>query len=96
MQTNRGIIRTIVIIIIGVAVLAYLGINVNDVVESPLVQSVWHITLNMWNSYVGPAFYYVWNTVIVGFIWHGVVSFFQDAEQLKTLQDISTATSTLP
>lgn len=30
----------------------------------------------VWTKYIGGTFWYIWNTVIVGFIWKGIVVIF--------------------
>jgi hypothetical protein len=53
---NRGIVRTIIIIVIALLVLSYYGFNLRTTVESPTTQSnfsyVWNATVSVWNTYL--------------------------------------------
>jgi len=95
MNTQKGILKTIILIAIGIAILAYFGINATDVIGSKPVQATWSFFIHVWSSYVGPAVSYIWNTVIVGFIWHGVTGFFNDAgSEINAFEELQNATST--
>jgi len=96
MNTQKGILKTIVLIIIGIAILAYFGINASDIIESKPVQVTWNFFVNVWGNYVAPAVSYIWNNIIVGFIWEGVTGFFQDAgSEINAFEEMQNATSTV-
>jgi len=95
MNNQKGILKIIVLIIIGVAILAYFGISAPDIIESKPVQAMWNFFVGAWSNYIGPAVSYIWNNIIVGFIWEGVTSFFQDAEsEINAFEELQNATST--
>jgi hypothetical protein len=56
---NRGFIKLIIIIIIAIAVLAYFGINLNN---------IWNFIVHVWNNYLAVPFIYVWN-LWVTYVW---------------------------
>lgn len=58
-QTNRGFIKSIIIIIIAIAILSYYGIDLSD---------IWGFIVSVWNNIlVGPATY-LWN-LWVQYVW---------------------------
>ena len=53
---QKGIVRTIIIIVIALLIVSYFGINIRDVVNSPTSQSnisyVWGGVTYVWNNYL--------------------------------------------
>lgn len=70
---NRGFIRYIALFIVVAAILAYFGITAVDIVESTPAQ----FALEIWNQYGAPATRWIWDTIIIGFIWKYAVVFFE-------------------
>lgn len=70
--TDRGIIRTIIIIVVALLVLSYFGYNLRDIVNSPTSQSnfsyVGEVIGNVWNNYLKAPATYVWNIFVV-YVW---------------------------
>ena len=70
---NQGLIKLIVIVIIGILVLSYFGINIQSIAESPTSQSnfsyVYGIISGIWNGYLRGPVLYLWNDVFVGILW---------------------------
>jgi len=80
-QKNKGFIKTIVILILVIATLAYFNVDIATIVESKPVQAIWSFTKTLWTNFVAPSIEYVWNTVLRDFIFENVVDFFQQAEE---------------
>jgi hypothetical protein len=58
-QTNRGFIKSIIIIIVAIAILSYYGINLKD---------IWDFIVKIWDNFlVGPATY-LWD-LWVQYVW---------------------------
>jgi len=79
-NTQQGFVREIVIIAMAVLFLNYIGFDVKEFLDSPEVKDAFQTTLDflktVWISYIkGPALY-VWNVIIVGFIWEGFIQQF--------------------
>ena len=73
MQKNKGFVKMIVLIIIGILILSYFGFNLKSIAESPTSQSnfsyVWGTLSYVWDTFLaGPAIW-VWNKIIVGIFW---------------------------
>ncbi len=70
---NKGLIKTIILIVIALIVLGYFGFDVADIVNSPTVQAnltnTWNFVLKIWNNYLATPVMYVWNTFVVGVLW---------------------------
>lgn len=65
---NKGLIKTIIIIVIALIILGYFGFNIGDIINSPTVQAnlhiVWDIIVKIWNNYLaGPVLY------VFGMLW---------------------------
>ena len=71
-----GLVRTIVIILTALLVLAYFGFNLRNIVNSPTFQDnwsfLWNGIVNIWDNYLsGPAIY-LWN-IFVNLIWNPAI-----------------------
>lgn len=78
MKSKRGFIKTIILIIIALAVLKYFfDINVLDFVRSESFQKVfgtiWDIVVAIWNDYLKASVEFVWEEIIVGTLWEGIL-----------------------
>lgn len=71
---NKGLIRTIVIIVIAILIVSYFGINLRALVTSSTTQdNISYVTtgaINLWNNYLKTPVTYVWNEVFVKLIWN--------------------------
>ena len=70
---KKGLIKTIIIIMIALIVLGYFGFNIGDIINSPTVQAnlhiVWDLVLKIWNNYLAGPCLYVWDKFVVGVLW---------------------------
>ncbi len=77
-KNSRGIIKTILIIIVALIILGYFfNIKIQDVVNSSAVQAnlsfAWGLVLTLW-SFISYPFVWIWDHFIVGFIWAAIQS----------------------
>ncbi|MFH1454946.1 MAG: hypothetical protein ABIF22_01355 [bacterium] len=68
MASNKGLIKTIIIIVIALVILGYFGFNIKDIINSSTVQAnlhtAWDFILMVWNNYLaGPVLY------VTGILW---------------------------
>ncbi len=75
-ENSKGIIKTIILVIIALIILGYFfNIKVQDIFNSGAVQAnlsfAWSIVVKIW-SYISYPFQWVWDTIIVGFIWPAI------------------------
>ncbi len=72
LDTNRGIIKTIFIIIIGVVILSYFGFNIREIVENPTTQNnlsyVLNAAVNIWKNYLEVSIMYIWQNIFIDLI----------------------------
>ena len=65
---NKGLIRTIIIIIIALLILSYFGISIQSVVNSPTSQSnfsyVWGGISYVWTTYLAAPLTALWNIIV--------------------------------
>ena len=96
---EKGFIKTIILLVVIVATLAYFNIDVGSVISSEPVQAVWSFTKTLFTNYISPAVEYVWDNILRDFIFENVVDFFNKAEdQISNgnINDIiNSATTTL-
>lgn len=68
-NSNRGLVKGMVIILVVLLILAYFGLNLRSIVSSPTFQDNWsYVTSGLsyiWNSFLKGAFEYVWNQIVV-------------------------------
>lgn len=77
MKKNRGFIKTIIIIVVALALLKYFfDFDILEFLRSDAVKNVfgtiWHIISTIWNDYLKESVAYVWNEIIVGTLWEGI------------------------
>jgi hypothetical protein len=74
-QSERGIIKEIIVILIAVFTLNYIGFDIKDFLNSQQVKeafdATWDLFRTVWTSYIREPLLYVWNTVVVDFLWEG-------------------------
>ncbi len=69
MNTNKGFIKLIIVIVIALIILGYFfNIKITDVISAPNVQAnlswFWNIIVNIWNFITYPIVF-VWNRYVV-------------------------------
>ena len=69
---DRGIIRTIIIIVVALLILSYFGYNLRTIANSPTAHDnfsyVGEVLSNLWNNYLKTPTLFVWN-IFVNYIW---------------------------
>jgi len=82
-NTNKqgGFIKTILLIIIFLAILSYFGFNLREFIDRPIVKEnfglVWNIIANLWNTYLAGPVNYLWNNIFINLIWEPFVNALQ-------------------
>ena len=73
MHYKKGLVKTIIIIVIALIVLGYFGFNVTDIINGPTVQAnlhaAWDFILKLWNNFLSVPFMFVWNKIVIGILW---------------------------
>ena len=84
MNTQSGLIKLIVLIIIAIAILSYLGFDLRAFINSPIVQDnfgfVFSFVGGVWNNYLAGPASYLWNDIFIKFLWN---SFIDNLERIK-------------
>jgi len=72
-MSKKGLIKTIIIIVIALIILGYFGFNISDIINGPTVQSnlhsAWNFVYNLWNNYLSVPFTFFWDKFVVGILW---------------------------
>lgn len=67
MQKKRGIIKTVVLVLIAVIVLSLLGFDLQKIMASDLVRRnltyVWDFVSTVWNDYLAVPFRFIWDII---------------------------------
>ena len=83
MNTNKGFIQIIVLIVIILVALGYFGLNVREIIDSPVVSDnlsyVWNGVVYIWQNYLTAPFMYLWG-VFKNLLWGAFVN---NIESLK-------------
>ena len=92
-NTQQGIIKFILLLVIFVLIISYFKIDLRSVVESPQVQQnityvkelatqAWNIVLKpLWDNYLSKPILYFWQNIFIEIIWK---SFTQGLNALQT------------
>ena len=86
-NTNGGLIKWIILIIVAILILSYFGISIRGIVNSPTGQDnisySTNIVVSTWDNYLkGPATY-LWNQIFINLIWDPSI---QSLENMKNGQ----------
>ena len=72
-NTNKGLIRAIVLVIIALLILSYFGLNIREIVNSPAGKENFtytqEIMVKAWNKYLKIPASYVWNDIFIKLLW---------------------------
>lgn len=83
-SNQQGLVRTILLIIVLIAILSFIGFDIRTFVESDIVQKnfsyVWSSATTIWNNYLSEPILYFWNNIFVTVVWE---SFIQALENIK-------------
>ncbi|MBI4118405.1 MAG: hypothetical protein HY455_02655 [Parcubacteria group bacterium] len=83
-NNQRGLIKFVILIIIGILVLSYFSIDIRSIVESEQSQSnfqyVWGWVVFVWAEYLGEPVRYFWDEIFLKLIWS---SFVENMEKIK-------------
>lgn len=95
-RENQGLIRLILLIIIGVLVLSYFNFDIKSFIESPITQkNIEYITgwaTYIWDEYLASPVLYFWNNIFLTFVWS---SFTDGLERLES-GDVQFTPPTVP
>jgi len=96
LDTNRGLVKLIIVVVVGIVILSYFGFNIREIVEDPTTQNnityVWGLTISVWENYLKAPVMYVWQNVFVDLIWDlflsGIENIGNNSEALPTAETI--------
>lgn len=72
LNQKSGFVKIILIIVIALIIVGYFGLDVQEILASPVVQKnltyAWDLAKNVWNNYLSNPATWVWEHV-VGVLW---------------------------
>jgi len=87
-----GLIKAILIVAIVLLILAYFGLNLRSIVNSPTFQDnwsfLWNGTVHIWDAYLKAPATYAWN-FFVTYVWDPVFARLQSGQTAIPLSDPS-------
>ena len=82
---QKGFIKIVILIVVGLLVLSYFGISLRNVINAPVTQDnisyTTTATVSVWNTYLKAPATYLWNQIFLELIWNPAI------ESLKNLKD---------
>lgn len=86
-NSNGGLVKTVILVVIILLVLAYFGFNLRSVVNSPTFQDNWALirdaVVSLWNTYLRAPADYLWNQIFMPYIWQPLI---RNLEKMKADQ----------
>ncbi len=80
---NQGLIKMVILFILGIIVLGYFGISIKAVMQKETVHDnlsyVWDLTKYVWERYLATPASYLWN-IFYNLLWR---SFVENAERIR-------------
>lgn len=71
---QKGIVRTIIMIVIALLILSYFGFNLRSIANSPTSKSnfgyVKEVIVNIWTKYLKGPVVYLWKEIFLDLIWN--------------------------
>lgn len=72
LPNNRGLIKAVVLILGGLIILAYLGVNLRSIMSSSTFRDNWmfikDLSINIWNNYISDLVNYIWIKILVPYV----------------------------
>lgn len=72
MKGDRGFIKAILFIVIGLIVLGFFGYNLRAIISIPTVQEnlvyVWELVVKLWDAFLATPILWVWETLTSLFV----------------------------
>jgi hypothetical protein len=96
---NRGLVRTIILIVIALLILSYFGFNIRAIVNSPAGHEnftyVQELMVNVWNNYLKVPVTYLYRDIFLNLIWNPAI---ENLTKLKNGQasTIQSSSPTIP
>ncbi len=76
-NTNRGFIKWVIIIVVALLVLSYYGFSLRTLVDSPTTQDNFQYvatsSVSVWDKYLKQPATYLWKDVFINLIWTSAV-----------------------
>lgn len=83
-ERKGGLIKLIILIIIGVIALSYFNIDVRGIIEAPQTQQNFQYIGDqielVWDQYLADPVLYFWNNIFIDLLWD---SFVENMERIK-------------
>lgn len=77
MNYQRGLIKQIILVVAGLILLAYLGLNLREITSSQTFTDNWHFIVetlsSLWNNYLKAPLSYIFFKVFIPYIWTPVI-----------------------
>ena len=86
-HSDRGLVKTIILVVIALLILSYFGFNLRTIVASETFQDNWSFVKNLivdvWNDYLKAPVIYLWD-IFWRLIWNPAIDLLENAKSVKT------------
>ncbi len=76
-QTNRGLVKMLVLILVLLVIFAYLGLNIRSIIASETFRDNWSflrdLSVNIWSDYLKGPLGYLWSSILVPYVWEPII-----------------------
>src|SRR5258706_14284833 len=92
-ETNRGLVKAIILIVIALLIISYFGINLRSLAGAPTTQSNFgyakEVVLNVWNSFLKRPVLLAWN-IFATYIWNPAINNLQHPQYTNNVAGSTT------
>lgn len=75
-RENSGLIGLVIVLVFGIVILSLFSISFSDIMNSSEMHWIFEQGKIVWDNYLYPAGGFIWNKIIVGFVWTHMAAFF--------------------
>ncbi|HEY4479377.1 MAG TPA: hypothetical protein VI981_03425 [Candidatus Paceibacterota bacterium] len=74
MNRQRGLVKLVIVIVIGLIVLGYFGLDLKEILQKPVVHNnlvyVWNFIVIVWNRFIEAPATWIWREIFIEIIWY--------------------------
>ncbi len=76
---SKGLVKQVILVTAGLILLAYLGLNLREIVESKTFTDNWHFIVdtmtNLWSNYLKVPVIYIYSKIFLPYVWVPISSY---------------------
>jgi len=76
-EVSRGLVKTVIMIVVALLILSYFGLNIRTIVNSPAGQENFsyaqELMVKVWDGFLKKPVMYLWKDIFLDLIWNPAV-----------------------